>query len=993
MFSGIVCAEEQWQSFLDALRTSGYHDMAEYYLDRMAARRDCPKKLKEVVDYERGITLLSQPAGSRTEREEKLKEAGKLFDKFVEKHPKHEYVTKARTQLANVLVEQGRMFISESEEPGVSARTKSSLQSKARRYYNDAKKVFGEQDEKLTAKLKKLPEPKTAEETRQRDVLRADFLQTRLSLATTDYEIGMTYPKARDRDKYLRGAAKKYHELYDKYGSFLAGLYARMWEGRCYQKLSDDKRAAEIFESVLMQVGDSNVFRALKNKTYVLLIETMIDPKVKRYADALGFYQEWEKSRLPNEISSPEGLEIRYLAGVASLELARSLKKNNKNRPKLLADARTSFRFVMRFPGEIRSRAREKMADKLLASGEGKKPEPRDFKEAMEYGRAALDKIQIIELRQKSRKQRLSAREAQRQIDEAEQEAIDYFQKSLELAKRDTTIEEINQARYYLAYLSLKRGELYNAAVFGDYLARRFPSGAIGRPAAKIALAAFVEMSTDPNITPEAKNFADRRSEEMARYVIEVWPTSAEANDARKIFIHAALRQKNTKQAIEMVEAIPPNAEGRGPLQMIIGRVLYSEYVELLAKKKEAAESSSEVNSPELDRLLSQAKKFLESGLRLSVKEGKIDRSFFAGELTLARIYLNEGEDKKAADLVLKPRTGLLAIADRGKRDVVKDGLDVEAYKTSLRVLVAVQKLSEAKKVMESLESKVKKADKGGTGKQLTQIYVSLAQELKQTLDVLQKTGKKRKAAQVRASFEDFLDQVSKNAESVDFNIMQWVATTYEGLADSFEKEGDTLSPEAKQYYEKSIQIYKEILERYKKDPKFAPSESVVDAIRVHLAGCLKKLGQYGGSLTQLFEVLKRRETMVDAQVEAASTYQAWAGTQGNAKYYVNAMLGGGTHTTPSGEKVYLFWGWGKLSKKLAKSEKHRELFHETRYRLDECRYKYAISGQCKNPKKYLQDALRDIQLLSKLYPKMGGEKMEAKYRVLFEKIQQALKR
>ena len=994
-----VHAAEQWQPFLESLREAGYHDMAILYLDRMAARPDCPPELKEVLDYEHGITLLSQPVSSRKEQIEKLTQANSLFEKFRTEHPDHALAVKAQTQLANVLIERGRMLVEDTEAPGLPSQKKTELIAEARKFYDEAKKVFADQDTRLTAELKALPEPKTAAETDYRDTLRADFLQTRLSLATADYEIGMTYP-ADDakRKELLQSSAKQYNELYDKYGSFLAGLYARMWEGRCYQKLGDYGRATDTFESILMQADDSKAFRKLKNKSTALLLETLIDPQVKRYADAVGFYNDWEKERPPSDISTPEGLEIRYLNGLASLELARTLEENNRDRRKLISNARNSLSFVMRFPGKTRTRAREKMADPLLGVDEGEKQDPRDFAEAMEFGRAALDKIEIADIRNQVGQDKLSPEELQQIKNNAEKEALDYFEKAVTLAKPETPADQLDQTRRFIAYLSFKRGDLAKAVNLAEELAKNNADrdSDLGRSSALIAMAASNVMSTKADLSEEEKAAATKRTEAMAALIIEVWPNSKEAGDAYKILIHGTLRDKDLKKAVEMVEAIPRDTIGCGHLQMLVGRALYSEYVrQITATEEDKAEASTtdtgvEATNPEA--ILSQAKKLLVSGLGLALEEQQVDRSFLLGELTLARIYLNSSEDTQAVELVEQPNTGLLALAKSADPAVIEGGLDIEAYKTSLRALVGVRKLDQASEVMSLLESRVAEADTEGSGTQLMQIYISLAQELKQTLDMLQKNGKVAEAAKVRSSFEQFLDRVSSNQQAANFNVMQWIAATFSGLGDSFEAKDGSLSPEAKNYYDKAVAVYGKIVERSNEDEKFAPSVEAIDAIEIRMAICLRELGQYKDALKHLYNVLQYRNSMVDAQIEAAYTYQAWAGTKGYAKLYSNAILGGVPRTRKSdGAKINVIWGWAKLSKRFARNSKYRDLFHETRYNMSLCRYKYALSDACKDRKSELEAAERDIKVVAKLYPKMGGDEMKQKYAVLYKKIDKAL--
>ena len=1005
-FPATTCAEEQWQPFLESLRASDYHDMAKLYLDRMAARPDCPPDLKEVLDYQRGITLKDQPTVSRSEWKENFAEARKLLERFCEQHPRHKDAIKARTQLVNVLFKLGRRLVNESKEIDATPEEKKKLLADARNFYSQARKVLEDQNRCLTAELESLSGSGNAAKERPLKLLQCE---TQLYLAMTDFYIGLTYPSgSNQRTSLIRGAAKQYNDLYNERKDEIAGLCARMWEGRCYQKLGDPKQAIEMLDSVLLQLDNTPPSRTLKNIATAWLIETMIDPKVKRYADAINMYKQWEKVRNSTEASSSEGVEISYLAGVASLDWAKSLDASDKRRIVLLADAKKAFRFVLQHPGEFRSRARKALKDELLATGEEQeKREPRDFAEAMEFGHDERDRINLAKLRYRGGKGKISLEEFEEITQDSERKAISYFEKALRLATPDTSIKEVNQARYFLAYFLSRQGRFYEAAALADYLARRFSAdGEVGRPAARLALSIFVDMEVKMKAAPEAspeekaaeKAFANRHADEMARYIITMWPESSEATDAKGVLIHTALRKKQIKEAVDIFNTIPPDAEGRGPLLLIAGRVLYSEYVRLLNQREEATKDSTgekpKVEQTEPDWLLNQSKAMLEEGLKLAKENGmseakKVDRSFLAGELTLARIYLIEKDEKKAIELVDNEHTGLLAIVNKLDPDseVIRDGLDIEAYKTSLRILVPVENGKLAFEVMESLEKRIKKNGQKNDRTQITRIYLGLVQELKRNFDRLQKEGKTEEAAAVQANFEKVLDQVSVDAESNNFNVMYWLAATYSDLAESPGSDvSRPLSPKARQYCEKSLQIYDKILKRCEADKSFASSTEVIDSIRLRMAVGLRRLGRYEDALKQLYAVLKDRNTMVDAQVEAAKTYEAWAGTKGNAKLYLNAMLGG-VPREENGQRVYVFWGWGMLSKRLAGNDKYRELFHEARYRFLMCRYKYATSGVCKDPEKYFKDIVQDIRFLRKFYPEMGGPAMKQKYKQLYNKI------
>ena len=75
-------------------------------------------------------------------------------------------------------------------------------------------------------------------------------------------------------------------------------------------------------------------------------------------------------------------------------------------------------------------------------------------------------------------------------------------------------------------------------------------------------------------------------------------------------------------------------------------------------------------------------------------------------------------------------------------------------------------------------------------------------------------------------------------------------------------------------------------------------------AVKIRLAGCIRRLGGYEEALALLVGVLKENPTMVDAQVAAAYTYQSW-GHEKPGRYLL-AITGS--------QRYREIWGWGELA-------------------------------------------------------------------------------
>lgn len=172
--------------------------------------------------------------------------------------------------------------------------------------------------------------------------------------------------------------------------------------------------------------------------------------------------------------------------------------------------------------------------------------------------------------------------------------------------------------------------------------------------------------------------------------------------------------------------------------------------------------------------------------------------------------------------------------------------------------------------------------------------------------------------------------------------------------------------------------------------------------MKIRLARCLRRLGQrdpadFDDAMKLLVEVLRVRNTMVDAQIEAAYVYQA-RGEQ-DARYYPLAINGGQRIKQADGSTVALVWGWAKIAAVVAGRPQYESIFHQARYNLAWCRFKEAMSQGDAEKAKLLKQAQTDIRTVYRLYPDMGkglslepgGKDWREKYDDLLRTIQKLL--
>lgn len=997
-------AEEEARKFLEALRDPQggfrYYDTALEYLEMIRNSPLVDQEFKDQIDYEAGITLItsSRAAGDASLRQRQLDEAEQRFKRFLADRPQHPLASGANTQLANLLVERGRIKADQADRPSTSAAEKARLSEEARKLYGEAQQVLGHLETQLLEELRKFPKVIDQRETKkleEQNRVRRDLLQARLALAQVVEKVAKTYePGSQGNTDNLKAAATKYHELYAKYESFLAGLYARMWEGRCYKELNQADKAFRAFEELLSQPSEPQAFRLLKNKALILLLETSLLPDVKQYKKALDESQKWEKAARGSEESSTEGLAIKYLAGEASLGYAKTLtdKKDAATRRAVLASAQKLFEFVASFPGDYQKEARDAARRPELVGKDFVAPEPASFTEARDRATDELYRAQQKDL-------------SPQEVAEALRDAIKYYRTAIEMKTPEVTPDEMNVIRYYLAWLYYTSGDFDEAAVIGEFLAIRYPNGTGARQGAKIALAAYVQLVRGAEA--DQRRFETERMVGIAEYITRLWAGEPLAAEAWKTLIGSALSSGDLDKAQEYLGKVPLDSPRRGEVELMTGQKLWTTYL-LASRKPEDQRPTPQL----LDTMVQQAQKTLEDGIarmRKSVDRApdnngsEVSDTLATAVLSLAQIYIGATEPEKAVRWLEDPKIGALKLATANHPATAQGNFRVETYKAALQAYVSVQEVDKAKDVMKLLEDLTKEGGGAEAAEKLTAIYIRLGQELKEQLERLRNQQKVEQLQKVSEAFEVFLDSISKRGDT--FASLNWVAETFYGLGAGFDPGGQALAPKAKAYYQKAAHTYQNILQRWDEADFGAPADpderdKAADRIKIRLAGCLRRVGEFDEAMKRLLEVLDTRNTMIDAQVEAAYVYQALG--QEDPRYYPLAISGGKKIKNKDGSIAKRVWGWGKIAALIASSRnptpRHEAIFHEARYNLALCHFKMALSRRKKEEKaELLKQAETDVRVVYRLYPRMGqgmhlepGDKdWREKYDDLLKKIQQ----
>ncbi len=197
-----------------------------------------------------------------------------------------------------------------------------------------------------------------------------------------------------------------------------------------------------------------------------------------------------------------------------------------ENHERWLKIAVGDAREVSRFPGEFHSPALAMMG-RLGIEQIRKKGELRDFAAGFNVARKNMDDIESL-------KERLDAASGdeharlEKEWREHLQETAVRLRRVLDAADVRTDRRELNQARYFLAFVDYELGRNDEAAILADYAARRLHSinPELSRESARLALAAYEQEYEARPPAAAVRHGADRAGR---------WPSSSSATGPTRI--------------------------------------------------------------------------------------------------------------------------------------------------------------------------------------------------------------------------------------------------------------------------------------------------------------------------------------------------------------------------------------------------------------------------------------------------------------------------
>lgn len=983
--------DEPAERFVEQLRGNGFFEMAIRYLDRIEEYPGVPQEFLDAIELERSKTMIAAADSSRVlaERDKYYADASTALEKFVAEKPNHPRRPEAQLSLGNLQLQRGRQLMEAGGELDEERR------GTARAAFAGAAKTFDTIVQDLRTILlemqgQKIDASAEPEKIALRDRYRRDYLVALLTGGDAMKRAGDTYASTTaEQTKWYDDALGRFTELSDKYDDTLAGILALLYAGQVQQAKGDGAQANDRYLRVLDQ-PDGDVLRIPKVKAVIGLMQIAMAQSPPQWQGAIDRGRPWADDIRPNERQTPEFQELRTVLADAYLGLMDASEAGADKR-KAAGAVRDLLLPVSKSAGPYQAAAAERLArlgtnipQDSTAIDLSKLPQK--FSEAMELANKIVEEERSKTLMTELIKQRLADGEPlQADVDKAEQElseirnrGVDVLRHALTTVTADVEENEIQSARYSLAYMLYRAERFREASVVGQFVASRFPNSEHALPCAQIALGSWQLALRDA--AADQVDGVMAQLQRVAQQFVDSWPNDPATAGARELLVRIAIGRNDFEAASKFLEALPADNPARSELRRAMGRLMWNRSIAL----------QQEGDNEGAKGMRSQASAALTDGLTAISKEN-VSGSDLETALLLARVQMMNDDAAQALANLENPVYGPL----ERMNDVAVDDENFkgEVYSIALQALVAQLTadgadtetlLPRAAKVMDGLQQVY--AGQSDGEKRLVGTYFRLAGDIRKQLEAAPPAKQQR----LTDAFKLFLDQLATKSD--DPKTLHWAAQTLLGLGQGQLGESQQrASGQTEALIKSAATLLERIANKAKAEPSWLNDPDVLRQIRLELATAARLTGQYKTAIDSLTLVLTENNVLVDAQVEAALSYEQWAASLPE-KFAIASYSAAINGAKPGNNKRNILWGWGVIAQRTMGNEKFESTFFDARYHLAVCRYLQGKKTTDANQsRKLIEQSSEDIRNVLVRYPELGGKASRTKFDLLMKEIQKGL--
>ncbi|QDU52750.1 hypothetical protein [Gimesia panareensis] len=945
-FASSLPAEEQYLEFVQGLRDKNYHDTALEYLDQIEAAKDTPKEVRELIPFERAMTLMlfSRTQNLPEKQDEILNMALAQLELFTKQSPNHPKAGTANTERGKIILEKAEVEVRKAESPS-EQNNKKAHQEAARKLVAQARSIFQKAYNQHEKTWKSYPatfidKQKEPEKFAARAKAEIQFMSAQLDLAQCTYEEAQTYdPGSADFNRLLKKASEEYAKIHERYRSQVGGLYARMWQGKCFEEQGELGRALGIYDEMLSHPGKSPALRQLTDNVLQFRLICLNDDKRKDYQLVINEAEQWlreNRSRRRTAI----GQGITWELARAEEMLANQEGTPKADQERILRQALTNARFVNAFRGKYRdvSRLMVGRINAKLQGGAG--GDPQDFATAYGLGQDRIKQTKALKDKVAAAKTPADKKKAQVELKQFMEETARILKLALKLSDRKTDPKELDHARFLLCYTYYNLRRSYECAVLGEFIANYHDkeSSQVALDAAYLALAGYLQAYND---APKDQRYVDNQHmESICNLITEKWPQSDRANDAKIQLGNIYSQTERPVEAAKWYSKVPSSAPQYVDAQIRAGQAYWNSYLTALSRR-------SETKPANINEWAKLAEKHLRTGIAATEKKvpptAAAPENLTAAKTSLAQIALDNGKYQEAIDILSKdPHSVLKAIhVAKGKKRPAKGVQSAEfanlVYQLQLRAYIGLQQIDLARKAMQQLEESAS----GSGGEAITDMYRQLGIKITEEIERLKAAGDAKRLADVRKSLETFLNDIFKRKDQT-YGSLVWIGETYYGMGLGASEDPAT----ARKYFDQAAAAFGEIMKRQAATGDFIPGNFEV-GITLRLVNCKREQDEFEEALKLITPVLKEKDKSPEVQFEAATILQDWAESgQGDSnKKFLQAING------MELENGAVIRGWAYLARLLSSSmassgrDDLKKMYYDAQYNSIDTRRKYGIAS------------------------------------------------
>jgi cellulose synthase operon protein C len=822
--------------FLQELRDHGLHDKALEYIEQLRSDQTLTSHVKDVLDFEQGRTLIDEAAKSHdlALREELLKEARNKLDVFAKAHAQLGQARDALVLMAKLLIERGHLamlFSAEAPDPA----KKEAKAAEARAAFTQAHEAYANAIAPLEAALKNYPgyiddkDPRHAE----RAQLNISLLDAKLQKGVADYELAHTFPPgSAERNKTLKDALGQFESLYKNYRTQMVGLAAQMYQAKCYEEQGNVDAAIGIYKELLghgapelralqRNVGYFYIVALSKRKQHALAadeanrwVTTYNRREEQRSPEGLGVLIELAKNidaQIPDATNAERPLAVRRIVDAAN-QVVKYASPQKKDALALLKKYKPSAAVKAEEIARLTFEDAMGQADEAMASHE--------WERAIALLKAAVRKADSAKNADRGGSESHSSPGAARKADPVK------------------NIDNVNLARYYLAFSFYMNKQFYEADVIAEHLARRYPQG--GR-SGKVTEIGMQSLADAYNTYTEIDRTSDiPRLIDLAKYTAETWPDREEGDSARMNLglIYSGMGQYD--KAIEALAGVRTRSPNWVEAQTRIGAAHWAKSRDLERLGNTAAARTE----------AQKALEFLNSSLKSRRDAGvaPTDPGLIGNVGDLSIVLTETG----------KPAEALNLLAPVVKAQTVKSGpgfarlmeAQLKAYITSGQVEPAI--------------ASMKTLEQSGGAASRAQLYFKLGKLLEKELDSLKQKKNAAVLSRMRQAYKTFLTTLADSKTGQTYDSLQWAG---EGL----------LTLDADKEAEK---VFRRVLDEFTKDPEFLQQpngRSRLLRTRLKLAAALRGQKKFDDANSLVEELIAQNQRYIEPKFEKCHLLEAEA--------------------------------------------------------------------------------------------------------------------